>query len=184
MRSFVAVELPEELQRTVAETTAQLRTNAKDLSWVAPERLHLTLTFLGEVDELPLRRLLPRLERAANRTSSFGLQLDGGGRFGHRVLYAKVSGDRDQLIRLAERTTAASRREGIEVTDASRHPHVTLARARRQTDLRPLIAALTDVRTSAWLVTDLTLLKSVLGPNPRYETIAQFPLAERPAESH
>ena len=181
MRSFIAIELPEAWRRTLADATAPLRRDLKDLSWVAPERLHVTLTFLGEVDQPTLSRLRPRLERAAERTASFELQLGSGGRFGHRVLYAKVCGDRAQLIRLAERTTAASRRGGIEVTDASRRPHVTLARARKQADLRPFTVALKDLHAPSWRVTDVTLLKSVLAPDPHYETIAQFPLAQPPA---
>ena len=178
MRAFVAVELPDEPRRALDNTTAPLRTEAKGLSWVSPERWHLTLTFVGEVDELTLNRLESRLERTANRTPTFELQIGAGGRFGHRVLYAKVDGGREQLIRLAERTTAAARREGIEVNDASRHPHITLARARQQADLRPLTTALAELHTPAWRVTDLTLVQSLLGPNPRYEAIARFPLAQ------
>jgi 2'-5' RNA ligase len=181
VRSFVAIELPEGWRRTLADATASLRHDSKEFSWVAQERLHITLTFLGEVDEPTLSRLRPRLERAAGRTAPFELRLGSGGRFGRRVLYASVSGNRDQLIRLAERTTAASRREGIEVSDASRHPHITLARARQQADLRPFTAALTDLHAPDWRVTEVTLLKSLLGPDPHYEPIAQFPLAQPPA---
>ena len=179
MRAFVAVELPDGLRRTLSDATMLLRAEAKGLSWVAPERWHVTLTFLGEVDELTLTRLSSRLERAAGRAPRFEVRLGAGGRFGHRVLYAKVIGESDQLLQLAERTTAAARREGIEVSDASRQPHVTLARARIQTNLRPLAVALADLHTPAWCVADFTLMQSVLGPNPRYETIGRFPLVER-----
>jgi len=178
VRAFVAVELPDEPRRALSDATARLRSETKGLSWVSPERWHLTLTFLGEVDELTLSRLSSRLGRAASRTHAFDLRVGAGGRFGHRVLYAKVMGERDQLIRLADRTTAAARRVGIEVSDVSRHPHVTLARARIQTDLRPLVATLVDLHTPAWRVADLTLVQSVLGPNTRYETIGRFPLVQ------
>ncbi len=181
MRAFVAVELPDEPRKALSDVTALLRSEAKGLSWVSPERWHITLTFLGEVDELTMSRLSSRLERAARRTSTFELQLGAGGRFGHRVLYAKVTQGHDQLIRLAERTTAAARREGLEVSDASRQPHVTLARARIHTDLRSLAAALTDLHTPAWRVVDLTVVQSVLGPKPRYKTIERFPLEQSSA---
>ena len=177
MRAFIAVELAAESCRALSEATAQLQTESQGLTWVAPERWHITLTFLGEVDDLTLSRLTPRLERVASRTPAFELQLGASGRFGHRVLFVKVRGDRDDLIRLADRTTAAARRERLEVSEATRSPHVTLARSRKGADLRPLAAHLEDFVGPPWAVTEFSLVQSFLGPKPKYETLERFPLA-------
>jgi 2'-5' RNA ligase len=81
------------------------------------------LTFCGDVDAGRFDALVPRLERAAARTEPFDVTLDGPGRFGHRVLFATVDGDRPALRRLAERTAAAARRVGVEVPQERYRPH-------------------------------------------------------------
>jgi 2'-5' RNA ligase len=176
VRAFVALDLPEAARGVVEETVSRLRREGDGLSWVPPERWHVTLTFLGKVDDLTLSRLSSRLDRAARRTPPFELRLEGGGRFGHRVLWARVFDAQDRLKRLAERTTAAARREGLDVGDTSRRPHVTLARARRPADLRPLVMALGELSTPVGRVDEVLLVRSILGPLPRYETLGRFQL--------
>jgi RNA 2',3'-cyclic 3'-phosphodiesterase len=176
VRVFVAVEMPPPVRDAIVDAVAPVRAAWPSLGWVAPVRWHLTLTFCGDVTTAQVDALVPRLERAAARTEPFNLALDGLGRFGHRVLHTSVHCDLAALRRLAARTAAASRRAGVEVPNERYHPHVTLARARQRVDLREVVAMLPSLDVPTWMVTDIVLVHSVIGPDPAHETVARLPL--------
>jgi 2'-5' RNA ligase len=171
MRVFVAVVLPDTVRQALDTHVAPLLGRSPELTWEAPERWHITLSFLGEVDDAVLEALAPRLERAASRTERCQLAIAGVGRFGNRVLYAKVAGDRARLRRLAERTTAAARRAGVDISDVKFRPHVTLARSRRGVDLVPLVEAARDLAVPEWSVGEIHVVHSILGRDRRYEIV-------------
>ena len=176
MRVFVAALLPDAARDALDSAITPIRTQAPDLTWERPERWHLTLSFLGEVNDEVVDALRPRLERAASRSSALELSLEGLGRFGDRVLYAKVAGDRAGLRRHADRTTAAARRAGADVDEGRFRPHITLARSRRGADLRPLIEAAHEIRPEWWRVDEFCLVQSVLSGDRRYEVLQRFAL--------
>ena len=174
MRAFVAVEVPPLVRSTLQTAVAPVRESHPELAWTPPERWHLTLTFLAELPEDRVHELVERLQRAASRTEPFEVRIDGAARFGQRSVHGRVTGERAALRRLAERTAAASRRCGLDVPDSRYRPHVTLARARRTTDLRPLVEALGPLRVS-WSVDHLVLVRSRLGAHPTHEVLRAIP---------
>ncbi len=50
IRSFIAVELPAEVKQGLAGLQAKLKAGGKQVKWVEPENMHLTLQFLGDID--------------------------------------------------------------------------------------------------------------------------------------
>src|SRR4029453_13035406 len=127
MRLFVALWPPAEAIDELSGGGAGVRSLAPDLRWAPLRQWHLTLTFLGEVADERRPELARRLARAASRYPPLSLRFAEAGRFGHRVLFTKVSGDREALRHLAASTTAASRRAGLAVADRPYRPHLTLA---------------------------------------------------------
>jgi 2'-5' RNA ligase len=109
------------------------------------------------------------------------LSLGGGGRFGHWVLWTGIQGDRDGLCRLAGSVAAAARRSRLPVEDRPYRPHLTLARATGEADLRPLVQRLASWQGSPWVATELNLVRSRLGAAPDgsalHEPIAGWPLS-------
>lgn len=179
MRLFVALIPPAEIVDEVVAAIGSAQTVGPTLRWVRREQLHLTLAFLGEVGDDALRGLTARLHRVANRHASVTLSFAGGGRFGDRVLWTRVHGDREQLRRLAESVAAAARRSGISIDDRPYRPHLTLARSREPVDLRPPVAALGAFAGSSWTAEQLHLVRSHLGRVATYETLYSWPLAGR-----
>lgn len=181
MRLFVAIVLPPEqvqaLDELIAERDPQLR-------WVPLTQWHLTLVFCGEVGEASVPELSERLARAAARTPRFVVNLAGAGSFPKqasraRVLWVGLGGELSTMTRLAERCAAAARRTGIEVEDRPYRPHLTLARARRDTvDVRSHLQRLSSYAGEPWRVDAIRLVHSTLGAQVRHETLAEFPLAE------
>jgi 2'-5' RNA ligase len=128
------------------------------------------LAFLGPGDVSD--ELLARLARVATRHPPAVLSLAGAGRFGDRVLWARVAGELGPLARAA---TRAGERAGFPVEDRPYRAHLTLARGRRQRiDLRPLVAALSDVAGPPWTAAEIVLMRSA---QPEYERLAAWPLS-------
>lgn len=184
MRCFVALVPPAD---ALAELGAVLDTLPAEprLRWTRPEQWHLTLAFLAEVDDHTRGRLVERLTRVARRHPPPLLSLAGGGRFGDRVLWTGVDGDRAALRRLVDSVRAAVRRCGLPVDERPHRPHLTLARGRTPApDLEPLVAALHGFVGSTWAATELHLVRSHLGEGPgggaRHETVATWELTARP----
>ncbi|MFJ5712020.1 RNA 2',3'-cyclic phosphodiesterase [Streptomyces sp. NPDC093105] len=157
---------------------------ADALRWTSRPGWHFTLAFMGEVDDALLPDLHARLARAAHRTPPFGLRLHGGGHFGRRALWTGAAGDLDGMRLLAERADAAARRAGIPMEEHRRYQaHLTIARARGEgVSLTPFLEALHSFEGTRWQVGELALVRSNLpvsgapGEQPRYETVAAWPL--------
>jgi 2'-5' RNA ligase len=166
---FVAIVPPAGAIATMAEAVESLRAATPGLGWVAPNRWHVTLCFLGPHE--PNDELLQRLARVAGHHERQAIHVSGAGRFGDRVLFAKLAGD---LRPLAAGVTRAADRSGYQVQDRPFRAHLTLARGRRtRVDLRPLVTALTTVSGPDWLVDELRLMRS---GQPDYETLDSWPL--------
>lgn len=194
MRLFVAVLPPAAAATELAAALAPVRRlpGASALRWTAPEGWHFTLAFLGEVAD-PLRpELDEHLGRAAAEHGPLELRLTGGGQFGERALWTDTEGDLTGLARLAEAVQAAGRRTGVpHVEDHAFRPHLTLARPQRAAPgtLGPFADALAGFRGSPWTADTLCLVSSALprpgvpGDQPRYDTVAAWPLGRLPAQA-
>jgi 2'-5' RNA ligase len=90
VRAFVALIPPAGALAELADAVAPVRASHPDLRWTPAAQWHLTLAFLGEVDDGVLPDLTRRLARAARRHPPVQLALAGGGRFGDRVLWTRV----------------------------------------------------------------------------------------------
>jgi 2'-5' RNA ligase len=180
VRLFVALWPPPDAVSELLAVVEDVRRDAPTLRWTAPERWHLTLAFLGEVVEERRPELEERLARAASRHPALALRFAGGGRFGSRLLFTRVDGEREPLTRLAASVAAAARRSRIPVDDRPYKPHLTLARSKDGEDLRPLAARLAAFSGRPWTATQVDLVESRLGSGPaRYTSLASWPLAGR-----
>lgn len=184
MRLFIAVQPPPVVLDAVEHAVAPLRPSNPALRWAPREQWHVTLTFLGEVPDGAVPALERRLGRVAGRHAPFPVELGGGGRFGRRVLFASVRSADHRLHRLAEGTDAAARRIGVDVETRPLRPHLTLARARDEVDLRPLVTELEPLHGVGWVVDDVRLVRSRLGQGPGqgaiHETVLALPLTGNP----
>jgi 2'-5' RNA ligase len=147
--------------------------------------MHVTLAFFGEVLDARVDEVRERLARAVARASGFALTCMGARGFGARVLAARVEADQPPaLVTLARSVAAAARHAGVPVEDRPYRPHVTLARASGQVDLRPLATALVDLRTTTWRPATVDLVRSTLGAGPgrtaAHAVVEAWPLGRGP----
>ncbi|MBI2354469.1 MAG: RNA 2',3'-cyclic phosphodiesterase [Deltaproteobacteria bacterium] len=127
MRLFIAIELPDEVKRLLG----RLRGDIPDARWVPAEQLHLTLAFLGEVDEATMKRLT--VELAAIRAPGFELRFSGTGCFPDRrrprVIWVGLQPE-PLLITLASLVRQAVLSCDIPQEERPFSAHITLARLR------------------------------------------------------
>jgi len=184
VRSFVAVLLPEAVRLRVDEAAAALRERARGVSWVRAENLHVTLRFLGSVDEATLGQVRDALAGAAAEVPPFRLALAGFGGFpsaqAPRVIWAGVSEGAESLVALHARLEAALGRRGLPPEGRAFHAHVTLGRAREPRGV-PGIAGLLEAAREPlgeMRVEAVHLMRSDLDPGgARYSVLAREPLA-------
>lgn len=166
MRAFLAIVPPPASLAPLAEVVEELRAAYPCLGWVAPERWHVTLAFLGEISDGQARRL-------SVSGAPVELRVDGGGAF-PRVIWAGVAGDLSELARSAR---ATARSVGVEVERRAFRSHLTLARVRRPFDrTEAVVDALREVSGPPWIADEVVLMRSHLGPRPRYERVGNWTL--------
>lgn len=189
LRLFVAIELGERALQALGTLQTQLRQNglvARDLRWVRPEGVHLTLRFLGEVDARRLADIESALAQAVRGVSPHRLTLGRLGTFGSkgapRVLWVDLQGDLETLRALQERVEDQIGPLGFPREDRRFSPHLTLARVRLESarsvaeSLAQAIACV-PVPEAEIDSREVSLMRSRLGKGGTvYTRLAAFPL--------
>ncbi|MCH8993463.1 MAG: RNA 2',3'-cyclic phosphodiesterase [Chloroflexi bacterium] len=185
LRLFVACALSADVRDGLRRIQDDLRRLGADrLRWTRPEGIHVTLKFLGDVDEARVEEISSAL---ADAIEPFELRLQpaalggfGGARL--RVVWVGLQGDVDALSALAGRVDAALTPLGFPKERRPFAAHLTLARVPDQVppaERRKLAALIDGYRSPplpSMIVTDVSLMQSTLGPRGSvYQRLASFP---------
>lgn len=135
VRAFVAIELPENVRAALSRVIADLRgSGGNAVRWVNPESIHLTLKFLGDVEEARIAGVAHALEAACGPVPAFSLGLGSPGAFpsagSPRVLWIGLTGHLDSLAYLQRRMEDALQPLGFPGEEREFSPHLTLGRVR------------------------------------------------------
>ncbi|UCC47463.1 MAG: RNA 2',3'-cyclic phosphodiesterase [Gemmatimonadota bacterium] len=135
MRLFIAINPTSEERARLAEAARELRESDYGVRWVPPENVHLTLKFLGEVQEQRVAELSSGLGEAVKGRGPFKMAVSGFGAFPSpsrpQVVWAGVTPS-STLRELHEAIEEATALLGFERETRSFHPHLTLGRAQRR----------------------------------------------------
>jgi 2'-5' RNA ligase len=167
VRLFLAAELPVAVRQQLVEVRDALAGALRGWRWVRPEGIHLTLRFLGEVDEARELGARSAWRDAVASVPRFRVRLAGPGCFPGRgvarVLWVGIEETEpgDALATLAARIERAARTLGWRAEARGFHPHLTLARRARgaRTDEPPTAPA--EVAAAGW-VREVILFRSRL----------------------
>ncbi|RMI14744.1 MAG: RNA 2',3'-cyclic phosphodiesterase [Calditrichaeota bacterium] len=184
IRTFVAIAISPELQQAFGELLQAMRRIPGDVKWVAPESIHLTLKFLGELTPDEVHRVFQGVETAVANTPAFSLATAGQGAFpslkNPRVFWIglKESGD-GRLIPLQKRIEEALQTQGFAPEKRRFKAHLTVGRVRRPRNLRAITEAFVKYPFPeiTFPVKEVLVMKSRLTPQRAYYTIQKaFPL--------
>lgn len=132
MRAFIALELPEDFADDAAALARQLSA-AVEGRFLPKQTYHVTLAFLGDIDEADTGRAMDALDKACASEGPVPLRADGLGKFGRAsdaTLWLGLAPD-PTLIALADRLREALDVRGISYDAKPFRPHLTLARRAR-----------------------------------------------------
>lgn len=172
LRLFVGIALPPALKLRLS----LLCVGVPEARWVDPGNFHVTLRFIGEVDE----GLASDIDAALLRLSSprFSLALAGVGQFGTRMLWVGVEKSQP-LLQLHGKVESALQRMGLPPETRRFTPHVSLARLRQPLGPKvpAFLAANALFRAEPFDVTGFSLVASYLTKSGAiYEDQAEYPL--------
>lgn len=178
LRTFIAIELSNEARQVVANLQNRLKRIAppRTVRWTAPQNIHLTLHFLGNIEGEQVELASTALNEVVRTKPPFSVTLGGLGCFPNlrrpRIVWIGITGEVPLLVNLHERLGEALK-AAIDFTPESRpfSPHLTIGRVKRgvpSRNLRQLSAVLEREQAVDELVkmevTGISLMKSELNP--------------------
>jgi 2'-5' RNA ligase len=184
MRCFIAIALPPPVRALLVRVQEALRRADADVKWVEEENLHLSLKFLGEMEEDALSRLKGILSVEALRWPAMSLSYAGVGTFPERgeprVVWAGCGGDVERLAALAGAVERAAEQVGVPRERKPFVAHLTVGRVKSGRNVRRLQSAIEsqrEVPLGRDDVKEFVLYQSTLtNQGPIYEKIADFGL--------
>jgi len=184
IRAFVAANLDPGLKAALAQVQDRLKATRADVGWVRPENLHLTLKFLGQVEESRISAIGEAVADAATGCGPVHLVFQGLGAFpsprAARVVWIGVSHGAEALAELQARIEAGLEKLGFAREARPFSAHLTLGRVRGPAHREQLARALTGATAEPLgeMVLDrIELMRSNLNAGgARYTILHSFPL--------
>jgi len=172
IRSFLALDPPEEVLREIASIQNRLRKFIQgDIRWVRPEGIHLTLKFFGDVSGDDVANIAAVVKKAAEGERSFSLAVGGVGAFPDphrpRVLWLGMNGDVERLLVFQKGLEQALSQIGFPCEERPFLPHLTLGRIRNPKGLIGLARVLErgeEYTAGRFIASGLSLIQSELTP--------------------
>lgn len=186
-RIFVGVDITDEARRAAAAYIDDLRSNFSDVrvGWERPEKLHLTLKFVGDVPTSRISELSAAVAGVASRHRNFELSIDGTGVFPStrkpRVLWLGVRDETSSLTRIQSEIETEFEKLGIEKENRKYSPHLTIARIREPERSRDLAEehAAASFAPVTFRVPAIVVFESKLQPSGSiYSKVAEKSLAD------
>jgi len=187
MRAFIAIELPSKIKAYLNNIQDKLKVSGADVRWVNPQNIHLTLKFLGEIED----KLEPQISRILEDVSlnkySFTVRLDSLGAFpkinSPRIIWTGIKPENQVIYQIVEELENRMSVFGIPKEDKPFFAHLTIGRTRSGLNRDELINAMNVLSSEIsqgkveCSVTKLTLFKSTLTPQgPIYTTLKEVNL--------
>jgi RNA 2',3'-cyclic 3'-phosphodiesterase len=184
MRCFVAIELPAEVRKQLAELQGRLNAMDSFVRWIRPEQIHLTLKFLGEVPDRQVPEVCSAVVETAARLDPMPIEVAGTGYFPRggpaRVVWAGVVGPSSELIACQAACERVLAELGYPPEDRDFRPHLTIGRSREPNgarEVRGVLAAAGEFRCRPFIASELVIFQSVLGrAGPTYTALARAKL--------
>lgn len=184
MRAFIAIDVSDEVRDNLLKAQERIGNKAAKIKFVERENFHVTLKFLGDIDETTAQEVKRALEEIAKRHKKHRVRVKGVGVFPNpnyvRVIWAGIEND-EGIRAIAEDVEKVMRKLGFK-KEKDFVAHITIGRVKFVKDKLELAMALKDLANEDFGEFDveaIELKKSTLTPKgPIYETVARFELAD------
>lgn len=183
MRTFIAIELPSEIKDSLSRLQEELKASNADVKWVESNNIHLTLKFLGEIDDKKLDKITRIMDDTAKEKDKFQIRISSLGAFPKidfpRVIWVGVDTGDKEVKDIAKDLEKKIAKIGIPKEDRPFSSHITIGRTRSSLNRERLVQDLKNkaelgARKLDFYATKITLFKSTLTPHgPIYEVLKE-----------
>lgn len=168
VRAFLAVPLPRQLQQSIRAVQRGLKGRIPEARWTRSENLHLTLHFLGEIEQETLEKIKVSVLSVRRCQRPFQVEVKGLGAFPNlrrpRVIWLGLE-PRGQLRQLHKVSQRCLRQAGVMTESRPYSPHLTIGRLRQhKPDLTDLLKSAGENSIGTLTVDKLVLFESRLRP--------------------
>ena len=134
-RIFIAFNIPDDFKREISLVTQELAKNNDHIRWVEPEIMHITLFFLGELNEEEIARARLAMQSLANKFKSFVFGCGKAGAFPNyrrpRVIFLEcVQKNGNSVLKFQKLLGDQLRQNGIAADNRPWRAHITLGRVK------------------------------------------------------
>ena len=183
IRTFLAIELPEEIKVQIGNIQNRLKATVKGVRWTRPEGIHLTLKFFGNISENDIANISRIVERNTVDVRPLTLNVSTVGTFPNfkrpRVLWLGINGSVERLSDLQKEVEKDLEAIGFQRENRAFRAHLTLGRVKSPKDVKGLseiIKSEESYDAGSFYAGGLTLFKSDLTPKGAiYTKLAYFP---------
>ncbi len=176
IRAFLGIPIPSDIRREVTKIVIEpLKKEIKNVKWVEEKNLHITLKFLGNIDDKKVKEVKNIMEGIVKKVSKFKAGLEGIGAFPSlsraRVIWIGIKEGEDDFKSLNKMIEKATTPLGFKNEHHRFTPHLTIGRLRIPTGVSLKI----PYRSRIFLVDKFILYRSELSSQgPKYFSLAEF----------
>jgi 2'-5' RNA ligase len=184
IRSFIALDLPEDLKKGLQNLQDKARKHTDCVRWVKPDNIHLTLKFLGAIEESQVDPIARILENMTTGIAPFKLQVKGFGAFPNarspKVIWVGMDDNQERVVLFQEKLEETLAAIGFAPEKRTYSPHLTLGRvkeSRAKRDIEQLIEKYKDEDLGYFTAGSIVFYRSDLQPSgPVYSSLKTIQL--------
>jgi len=176
-RAFIAINLPLEIKKEIKKIIDELKRAGGNVKWVEPENIHLTLHFLGWLEEEKIKEVKKILEENTKEIKSCLIEIKGLDYFptrtSPRVIFLEGDDKNNNIRNLRAKIGEGLEAIGIEIDKRPFRLHFTLGRVKEKGFRLPQTKISTNL---SFEVRSIELMKSqLMRTGPVYSVIESFP---------
>jgi len=168
IRTFIALNTSEEAQSKIFEIQEVFSDIQSDVKWEPREKLHVTLKFLGDVEETTLKNIIDDLRFNLNNFGSFPIEYKSFGAFPNfklpKVLWIGANDKRKKVFRLNKAIEEELKSYNFEDESNRFHPHITLGRVKGIRGVKTVITTMQQYEHEGIIdsASEICIMKSTL----------------------
>ncbi|MBM2838384.1 MAG: 2',3'-cyclic phosphodiesterase [Deltaproteobacteria bacterium] len=171
IRAFIACDIPEALLEKISSIQEKLKGLDAEVSWTKVSSIHLTIRFLGDIEEGLVDKVDAAIKEASIGQPPFDINIKGSGVFPNlkhpRVIWLGIDDGAKGLTNLQQGFEDGLKALGFEPEEREFRPHLTLGRVKGQKgkeSLSSAVSELRDVEIGSFTIDRVILYKSELKP--------------------
>ena len=170
MRTFIAIAIPKNIKDKIGVYEEPLKKEKAKISWVKPENIHITLKFLGEVEENKISEIYEALKKCVSNQKPFDIEVMGTGGFPNlnrpRVIWVGLKKGSEELKTLAKSIDNELEKLGFQKEKRGFSPHLTVGRVKSIYNIHEFVKKMNSVefKGDTFTADEILIMKSDLKP--------------------